>query len=119
MADGEKSKLIEEAKKEISNPDVIVSVYDLTFQWISTKLGKILEYDPKEIIHEQTMSIHADSDAHARKVETEIASAFRNITKEIQIKTKKGKIINVEFEIHHFEHEGHPYMVGKVLEVRG
>jgi hypothetical protein len=117
MSDSEKNQLLEEAKKEISDPDVIVSVYDLTFQWISTKLGKILEYTPAEIVHEQTMSLHADAEAHARKVETEIASAFRDITKELQVKTKKGTIINITFDIHHFEHKGDPYMVGKVVKV--
>ncbi len=109
-------KLVTIAKNKISNPDVIVNGYDLTLEWISPKLSKIIGYDEAEIREKQTIALHSDSPEQARQTEMAILTTDNKIIKEISVKTKNNELVNIKFNICHFSFEEDPFMVGRILD---
>ena len=110
-------ELLKKAREIIKEPDAIADAYDLSFQWISPRLSKIIGYEPDEIINKQTISLHADSQEDARKTELDIFSTTERIVKELPAKTKSGKVLKITLEIFPMNFQGNPYMVGRVLKV--
>ncbi len=108
-------KILAKAKEKISEPDVIIDPYDLTYVWVSDKMCDLFDYTAEELIGKQIREFqHGKKDP--REVEVEMAESKSLIPVDFSIKHKSGKEINIKGEGISFEFEEQPYLVGKIVD---
>ncbi len=110
-------KLVEKAREVAKEPDAIADGYDMTFQWISPRMSKLLGYDVSDIVDKQVMVIHSNSSEEARIMETEIFAIEEPMIKDIPIKTKSGKFTKFRLKFFPFEFNGSPYITASLIKV--
>lgn len=114
----EVEELLLKAKELIEEPDFIVDAYDLTLQWTSPKFQKILGYDEAEIKDFQVLNLYADDPEKARQLQGDVLFGPQGAVREIPLKTKTGKRIQLKLKIFHLELEETPYLVAQIITLK-
>ncbi len=110
-----KEKLLEEARKKMKNPDYIINIFDLSPEWASEKMLKVLEYEKASDVTQVTDVIALESEEERRELATEVLEVEGTKVSKFKLRSRKGKIIIIEAEITRLDFERTPYEVGRLL----
>ena len=116
MQEAKIKNILQKAKKHISDPDLIIDPYDLTFVWVSDNFCNITRYSKSEIIGEQFFKISTRRPDEAKQIEMEIIKTDSVKQIKLPIKTKDGTEMIVLGKSCNIYFDGQPFMAGNILK---
>jgi len=108
-------ELIEYCKNIVKNPDVIMDLYDQSFSWASDKAVKMLGFSHEELANTRIMDLRVkDKSDQEDLIEHTRKKDYVDI---FPMKTKSGKVINIQARVVMIEFKNNPYQIVKVKKV--
>ncbi len=108
--------LLEAAREMLPEIDYIFNLYDLTPEWASDELLRLLEYDDISDIRRVTEILDFETEDEKRTAATEAVILTGTKISNGRFRTRTGRKLLVKLKLMRFEFEGTPYEIGKVLE---
>jgi hypothetical protein len=106
-------KLMAEARKHITEPDLVIDLYDLSIVWMSSKLMELLEYSEKDLGNITLIDLFGYDKERTRKA---ISEDFKEHGfRELIARTSKGTKFRLKAEFSNFEYNKGFYRVAKCL----
>jgi hypothetical protein len=111
--------LLEAAKQVIPEPDVIIDLYELTFEWVSDKFCEITGMTRNRVINASILGFDKlERGAKRKMISTALTMMSRyKKTNIIPFEREDGKQVKVKTETHYFEYKGGPYVAERILEL--
>ncbi len=108
-------ELVKHCQKIIKDPDVIMDLYDQSFAWASDKATQILGFHPDELANTRFLDLRVKDKSDTEDLKEHIAE--KDYIADFPMRTKDGKVININARVIYTEFEKDPYQIVKVLKI--
>jgi len=108
-------RLVDYCKTIVKDPDVIMDVYDQSFEWASDRAAEILGFSHEELASKRVMDLRVKNKSDIEDLMEHTAK--KDYIDNFPMKTKNGKTIIVNARVVYVEFEKNPYQIVKVIKI--